>query len=251
MKNIDILKEQLKQHKSSFNELSTKLVEVDPKGSFILWSSYFEGLGTRSSDIDIYHVIEGKKERRSAETVKINNMILDIEKIEIENLLETIERLGKFSLTNELDPFISMAKLKILYRLKKSVVINRSKTVEEAIKSIDLELLKRAITHTCYLEYYSEYQDAVNFFKDNRYKEAYYLATSALYKALGVYCGEHGKPQTKQKWYYKVFEDLVGNDHKLVNKYWASQSIENLNQISQKVEEILQLSQVIILRKVD
>ncbi|ARP44577.1 hypothetical protein GTHT12_03708 (plasmid) [Geobacillus thermodenitrificans] len=224
-----------------------KLKQMDSESTYVLWSSYIDGLGSDSSDIDVYQICMDKK-HKSAKLINVENITLDIEQLDIDLIEEITKRLKNFSEDNELDRFISIEKLKIMYRLKKGYLISFSnQKYPYFLDEIDFSTICKAISHTCYLEYISDYNDALRFYKEKNYKDAHFLGLTALYKSLGVFCANQGKPMVKMKWYYRVFESILGRDHELVTNYWNVQNISSIEDLKNTIESLLKLSQRIII----
>lgn len=243
-----VMETHLGRHDLSLETVKESLLKLDPSASFVLWSSYLDQLGTPRSDVDVYQVVSQGASRATAEVVEFGSLTLDIEKIDYRLLAETVERLVRFTGDDRQDRFISLDKLKMVDRMKRGYLFNAQPGFSNLIDRIDMEQLRQAIAHTCHLDYLSEYEDAMRFYQDRLNTSAYQPALSSLYKSLGVFCAEKNRPLTKPKWYYRVFEELLGEDHPLVSEYWQVQGLIGAGlSVDKAVEKILRLSQKIIM----
>lgn len=248
----------MKNIKISDNEILNAIsIDLNENDSVFVYSSYFEGLGNKKSDVDIYVIIDQYDSQMfnsnnfygdclHVEVKEVNNIQLDIEYWSFETIEKYIIDLLKTSgLSANYDV------LKLLLRLYNGKILLSSKNSIQIIKLLQSNKFNQLISNRFSLEARSLYDDAVKMVSVNEYILALDCSRRALWEAVAFFNSVNGKPNLKEKWISKIFIENNGfGETDLLEEYLSLQiyckvTSENIESF---VLDMLQLTQNIMNR---
>lgn len=247
-----ILRKQIEEHNIEISEVLDKIeVPLDDKTGVFFYTSYFEGLGTKSSDIDLYVISDHILPRAlpgkylscdGVITFKIKGLEFDVEywsEIEIKRIIDECKK----------NHFIESDLLKLLLRLHYGYSpINNwmAQTILQRLKNLDVE---KCVTEKYALISRSSYDDAVKLFQAEEYILSIDCCRRALWDAVTALNSANGHSNLKEKWISKIFIDNNAyGDTELLNKYYEFQVFPVVSQkhFEKYVEEFLEVVQEFI-----
>lgn len=206
-------------------------VPLDDNTGVFFYTSYFEGLGNKNSDVDMYiisnHVLPRKLPGKYLNcsgviTYTINNLEFDIEYWnydEIEKI--TNECSGSSFIENDL--------LKILLRLHYGYMAFDNAMTRKIMEKLENINIEKCVTDRYSSMARSTYDDALKMFNAQEYILALDCCRHALWYATGALNSANGHSNLKEKWISKIFIDNEAyGEEDLLNKYLEFQVYSNV-----------------------
>ncbi len=213
-----------------------------------IYTSHLEGLGTKSSDFDIYVI--GKEFKNLGvlkyekgvytENIIINDTLIDIEYRELQEFKNVISRINNMSLE------IDLNELKFLDKLSKGISLFSQG--ENLKNNIDKNKILKRVEQYYTVQANSYFRDAMALYYENEYTGAIFCARNALEHAIGILNAKNGISNVKYKWISKLFLNNEDIELSYINRYLNTQIYVDVNKdnISNYIEEMLELVQEII-----
>lgn len=222
-----ILDKRMKECGFSKEDIKKKIQETYGESAAIfVYTSHLEGLGTASSDFDIYVICDKLPDnpkllgydKAKTQILLINNYSLDIEYWEENSILQMINTINV-----EDNQQIDLNKITMLHRLEVAELINESNIGLQIKQDVSCSKLNRRALETLSLNARSELDDAVQMYYANEYACAIIKAREALQFAIGSLNAVHGVTNIKNKWITKIFYQNNGYDGKYLERYMKLQ----------------------------
>jgi len=206
----EILSERLASINIELGEIADAIDKESIVDEYIVfaYTSQFDGLGTKESDIDIYVLCDKlplassvSKGLQSVGMVNIRGTLIDIEYWLINDVLSIIADKKKL---------VYYDYLKLLHRLLSSVIIfgtDKGVKIQEAISDCHIE--------TCISSYYSKlaksyFDDALKMYNTSHFESSIICGRLSLMYAIAMYNASHGKANMKEKWIARILCDNNG-----------------------------------------
>lgn len=247
----NILEDRLVECGVKANDILTYIEKKDlgVKGVFI-YTSHIEGLGTKSSDLDVY-VISEKVDFQDnmkvendvyIENIIINNTIIDIEYREKPTLIKSIERVNDFKVN------IDVNEIKFIDKINKSIVLYNNTYCSQIKELINQETILKRVKQYYMSEANSYFGDAIKLFKNKEYLSALFCARNALEFALGILNAKKGYSNVKNKWISKIFFLSENEGSELIESYLNLQVYPNIREedLESHIEDLLEFTQRVI-----
>ncbi len=220
-----ILTDRFEECGISASDIFDRLIKSDEEQAIFVYTSHLEGLGTKSSDFDVYVISEnipdGEFSRNEAnskvQTSIINGKMLDIEYWTMESIEKII-----FNLNNLHYSSVSQDELKFLHRLKVSEVIYENNLNTKIKSMIKQNSLTDFVVNIYLIAANSDLQDAIALYESQEYTCALNCARRSLESAIGALNARNGFTNLKRKWASKIFLD----NRKLENKQRIDQYLK-------------------------
>ncbi|RSI12882.1 hypothetical protein D8869_07950 [Streptococcus sanguinis] len=246
-----ILNSILNKNNANINDIVEKVIDSS-QSAILLYTSYFENLGNKNSDIDIYVFLPDDTKLDNSNLRKYSNC-LGVDVIQAGDLeldieywtISSIKRIAqKFADSKGVEG--SFVDLKILLRIYHGYFINSSKIsldISKFIEDIDiLQLLKNRIS----LEARSLYDEAIKMYEVNEWILALDCARRCIWECASYINAYYGKPNLKSKWISKIFLDnaAFGNEE-ILQEYLNLQIYSNISEenIEKKILSMFSLIQ--------
>lgn len=224
MKSADIVTQYLSSKNITIDDVLTTIRQGIPMGvpfTVVFYSSAMEGLGTTSSDIDVYvlmpqnHNVQYQRTYNSGIGIrveKIKNAEFDVE-------YWPIERLNDFVLTLKQSDGLTgdFNTLKVLLRVSTGYTMHLEDTKwdEHFWKELNAVKLNSLIAKRYLLDGRSMYDDAVKLHRSGETLLAYEQVQRAAWMVLGAANALQNKANLKEKWTTKIFFSTeLGVDYK-------------------------------------
>ncbi|PEU52187.1 hypothetical protein CN395_27920 [Priestia megaterium] len=190
-----------------------------------LAGSIMEGFGNKTSDIDVYVIVDGDLELKDPELVRgrslqndthvVNNFIqdgirYDYEYWTLENWMSIIEKLTKVDLADpELINALSARDYDLLHRLKFSKPIINNENFLEIYRTIDFRKLGLYMASLKSEGYSNLLEDVEGALLSKDAKTAFIMTRLLLEETMTGFLAAHEETNPKQKWLYKKLSNYV------------------------------------------
>jgi len=213
------------------------------------YTSHFEGLGTETSDIDVYVVVNSvdcidyvrETQLFRVNILLINDANLDVEYITIEDFECSIKLLRE-------DPSkLCISTIKALNKIRVSdLLYSRDDNKSGFHDRIEVSKLKEATLKHYMIAANSSLQDAIALFREGEHISSLELSRTTLKHLLGALNTANDSINLTNKWIEKIF--VVNGGYGYLQRYldcvvYNSISAEN---IESAVEDMIELAQDII-----
>lgn len=241
-----ILKKRLEEHNLEFKDIISKIeIPLDDETAIFFYTSHFEGLGTKKSDIDIYIISNHKLNRKlpgkylnceGVITYQINNLEFDLEYWDIKEINSIITECQE-------NAFIENDLLKILVRLNYGYSYTENSATQSMLEKIQKLQIEKIVTGKYALLARSNYDDALKMFYAGEYVAALDCCRRALWDSVSALNSANGHSNLKEKWISKIFLDnnAYGNKE-LLDEYYKYQVYSSVpsEHIENYVEDFLE-----------
>ena len=241
-----------------------KKCECDITGEVLhisYYTSSMEGLGTKSSDIDVYVIYEGIVKSESADKrnfcivdlCKVDDVDLDIEYYRLVDLKIIMDKIANYSHSSEsFNVFdINLEIAKFFHKFATARIIEKSNQINyEQITELE-EKNKKMISRNYYSLFRGDYDDAIKFLREDRFLECFYMLQKAFINLSFAYFSRYNLTTTKGKWFIQRMLQVGEKDNGLLydafQKYYLVK-IEDINLIFIKdfIKSIKKLSLEVI-----
>lgn len=220
----DIIDKTLKIKGCSLLELQRKLSTMFPNNvGIIAYMSALEGLGTVTSDVDVYVIERNTGNKGNVVQKEIGGVILDVESWDEDELLSIYD--GVISEKNDSHNFL---KLKVLMRLKQGVSLTNIFD-SELFDKLNSSKLETIITNGYASLARSHYDDARKMIKSSELVLALDELRRATWFAAAALSAQRGHANLKEKWITKVFLNSPVSDE-LKEQYTKLQIFPSVNE---------------------
>lgn len=218
MKKLEILKERLEECNTSIQEIEKIIMEnIDYECSIFVYISRFDDIGNKDSDFDIYVI--GKKENNQKEQMyKIKEAKCDIEFCSVESIKQLLYKEDNYNI----------GYLKFLKRLISSTIIfSNDKDINSLINIIEEKNIDNLIFNYFKVAANSEYDDAVNMYRNNDYICSLSCCYRAVDYLLAAINSKNGKSVCNVKWAPKLMIDNNGYGNSMLVKDYLKLFVYN------------------------
>lgn len=241
-----ILELRLKEIGTSKAEL-IKIISPPAGALVILYTSHFEGLGSKKSDFDIYIITNDYKQNNelisrrgkywTVEKKYINEIEVDIETWDMKNVKKIIHEIDSKEssyLGNDMMTFIN--------RLKTGVILQNDNEGEFIKKLINESQLKKKLINESILASNSWLTDAITMYEIEEIECSLYCLNTALDFAVQAYHVSKGIFTLKKKWLLKILKNTdieVYNEYKKYKFYGDKNFSNQVSFIQNLTSEVL------------
>ena len=203
----------------------------------LFYTSFFENLGNKNSDIDIYIFLTSKKElekkslRKYSEclgvdVIQVGELELDIEYWTISSIEKILQ---KFVDSNGLSG--NYSDLKILLRIFHGYFLESNETSNYITGLLESHDIIKLVKNRIAIEARSLYDEAVKMYEVNEKILSLDCARRCLWECASYMNAHYGKPNLKQKWISKIFIDNKAFGHvDLLEGYINLQIFSNITE---------------------
>lgn len=247
----DVLNSFLEKKQTNISEI-TDHIEGHESNGILLYTSFFENLGNKNSDVDIYVFLPDKEGFNISALRKYNDClgvdVLRIGELELDIeywTIESIERIVK-KLSDSDGLSGNYSDLKILLRIYHGLFVNSNDISRKILELLKEYNVPKLITNRIALECRSLYDDAIKMYEVGEMILALDCARRCLWECASYMNAFFGKANLKSKWISKIFIDnkAFGNEE-IFREYMNLQIYSNISEdnIDEKILEMFSLIQ--------
>lgn len=238
-------------------EFEDKIIEICNKRvtGTIEYVSYYksemEGLGSQYSDIDVYVIYDGDLSTDSiirrklcyVEMITVEKMDFDIEYYSLDEFNEQIDKVQSYSLDSKKHNVfeINLEISKFVHKLYLSREILRNPNF--SIINQEINIKNNLMIARTYLDLYrGDMEDAIKFYKEKRFLEAYYMLQKSFINLSFSIFGKYNLPTTKGKWFIKRIDQVSKYDNGFLKEVLENFYLRRLEDIDFRlVKEFIQV----------
>lgn len=250
----------------SNRDIIRKKLVVNPEDIVYVSGSILEGFGNKSSDVDVFVIMDKQKmenaimdnkEKEELSLITDHSIIynfihdglrFDVEYWDRDYVLEIISKLEQVDLnTDYYRNRLNSAEIDFIHRLKFGKPVNSEVEFVALLKSVDLEKLN-FVQFTEYSEYFSSYlEDIRGALESKDFLTVYILSHIILDVTINLYLSSKGETNPSSKWILRKLQRYISgenSEHYLMDNYLKFKSYTfNEETIEKHVLNLLNFTQ--------